>query len=178
MHLSWSHKLFLKINAQIGTYPRLDRIMYFCGFWLIGVMALSLLILFVVLFFESTHWALSVIKIFCAVGVLSYSMSYFIAFLWPHKRPLKELPLVKNLFHPLGNWKSFPSDHTIAATVFALVAFFATGSWILGIYFGTGALLVALGRVYGGVHYPRDIVGGALIAVLSFVTVLFILYTQ
>lgn len=178
MKLSWSHKLFLRINSQIGKYPWLDRIMYFCGFWLIGVMAASFVVVLGFIFFQNKSWGMTNTKVFLAVTCLSYLMSYFIAMLWPHERPIKELPQVKNLFKTLGTWKSFPSDHTIAVTVFALVAMFATGSVWISMYFVVGAVLVALGRVYGGVHYPRDILGGASIATVAFCTIIFLLYTQ
>ena len=178
MKLSWSHKIFLKINSHIGQRPRLDRFMYFCGFWLIWIDGALFFAVLTFVYTKNFHWGVTSLKVFLATTVLSYLMSYFVALLWPHARPVKELPQVKNLFKTLGNWKSFPSDHTIAVTIFSLIAFFASGSWIIGIIFFLLALFVAFGRVYGGVHYPRDIVGGGVVALLAFALVVIILYTQ
>ena len=60
-----------------------------------------------------------------------------------------------------GPGKSFPSSHAVnnfaVATLFAWS--FPSGRW----YFFGWATLVALSRPAVGVHYPSDILGGALI---------------
>jgi undecaprenyl-diphosphatase len=63
---------------------------------------------------------------------------------------------------------AFPSGHSTAA--FAL----AVSIWLhdkkIGAIYMVSALLVALGRILANVHYPLDIVVGALIGTLSSVT--------
>lgn len=53
----------------------------------------------------------------------------------------------------LENWSSFASDP--ATFMFAIAAGF----------FGLVGALVALGRVFVGIHYPSDILAGALIGI-------------
>ncbi len=171
MKLSWSHKLFLRINKTLGKRPFLDKIMYFCGQWLIGAMAVASA-LFAVTFLEKNQlWVVSILA--AVTFLLAYGISYTIAFLFKHPRPIVELPHVKELITPMKTWKSFPSDHTIAATLFAIFSWYATSSLFIFIIMLFAAFSVMAGRVYCGVHYPRDILGGIVVALFSTAFVIF-----
>jgi undecaprenyl-diphosphatase len=60
-------------------------------------------------------------------------------------------------------WSSFPSD--VAGMMFS----FATGFWfaskLWGSLFGVFSVFALLARVYFGIHYPGDVVVGALIGI-------------
>ncbi len=65
----------------------------------------------------------------------------------------------------LDGWSSFPSDHAALAFGLATGLFFISRP--LGLAAGLYALLViSLPRVYAGLHYPSDILGGALLGIL------------
>src|SRR3989338_11666255 len=187
MHLSWSHKLFFKINAQVGKRPWLDGVMIFCAKHLIFIMAIVWWLSLVPVdwspepgteffgprLFRLWEFDLAYVGVEVLVALV---VSYVIGFLWKHQRPIVELPEVKELFRPLTTWKSFPSDHTLIAFLIAFnsIEIGNSGrdySMAWGIAFVISAVLVAIGRVYAGVHYPRDIVGGVLVA--SIVILLF-----
>ena len=66
----------------------------------------------------------------------------------------------------LQGHSAFPSDH--AALAFSLAA----GMWFVSRFAGTlllaqAALLICLPRVYLGLHYPTDILGGALLGIVA-----------
>ncbi len=170
MKLTINQKIFLKINARLGKRPWLDRVMYFCGQWLIFIFAIFTCGALLFDMHRTSSWY---VIIFCAIAfVCAFGLSYLVAVLFPHQRPIKELEHVKTLIHPLGTWKSFPSDHTIAATIFALTivsVFDETDFELWSLFSLPIAVAVMFGRIYSGVHYPRDILGGIIFAVCGII---------
>ncbi|PLX26482.1 hypothetical protein C0581_04440 [Candidatus Parcubacteria bacterium] len=161
MKLSWSHKLFLKINAHIGKNKFFDAVAYVCAIFLIYILGAMVLGWGAFILFESSPDQFDyLIKLLLTAHVFAIGISYILAVIWPHRRPRAELENIKNVFRTIETWKSFPSDHT---TISCLLAFIAI---IVGVPVWFGALLVILAlivgsaRVYCGVHYPRDIIGG------------------
>ena len=80
--------------------------------------------------------------------------------------------VIPHLFHGSG-WYSYPSGHSmLAPIVFGLAAVFWSTPWrssprrrALVIVAGALAITIAFSRVYVGVHYPSDVVGGLLLGV-------------
>ena len=170
MKLSWSHKLFLKINNQVGKRPALDNFMRFCAKHLIYFLSLAVLLW---IFFQSPE-ILRHIIIAIMTLVITYLFSQLVGLLVKKPRPTVELPQIKQIIQVLTLRKSFPSDHTMISflLVFLIIIFGAPiFFWIVLLLV---ACLVAIGRIYVGVHYPRDILGGIVLAVLS-ATVVYII---
>jgi undecaprenyl-diphosphatase len=74
---------------------------------------------------------------------------------------------------PLSQF-SFPSTHTAAA--FAMAIGLLSGNTRIGLWAVVLALLVGLGRVLVGVHYPTDILAGAVVGALAFSFVRYLHY--
>jgi len=86
-------------------------------------------------------------------------------------RPCWELNNI-NLLVPCGAGKSFPSNHSANNFGAAIVlTYFFRQKWY---YYYFAALLVALSRVFIGVHYPFDILGGAALGSIIGVCVIFL----
>ncbi len=154
----WTTQSFITINSHVGKWPVVDRLMIFAAhylvFLLLGVLA--------VVWYKSES-LLEHAWTYGYVFFLSLVVSYTIAFFWRQPRPVKQLPYMTVLIQTCGTWKSFPSDHAIAATILG-VAGWQMFSGVTAILFAVCALLIAVSRVWVGVHYPRDIVGGIFLA--------------
>ncbi len=104
------------------------------------------------------------LKALASVAV-ALGLSYLCGALWPHPRPF--VIGLGHVFFAHKPTSSFPSNHTIiiAAFAFALILDRRWAGW--GWLALAGALLVGTSRVYLGVHFPLDIVGGLLLAPLA-----------
>ncbi|HIZ71378.1 MAG TPA: phosphatase PAP2 family protein [Candidatus Atopostipes pullistercoris] len=80
----------------------------------------------------------------------------------PRPYEVKEIdPIIKK--ETKGN--SFPSRHVFSAFVIATTLYFISKP--LGILLMIAGFLLAVLRVIGGVHFPRDVIVGAIIGIVS-----------
>ncbi len=82
-------------------------------------------------------------------------------------------PFVTFNFAPLADNKpdlSFPSRHATLMAVIAFSYFYFKSKW--SYLFLTLMALVGISRIYVGVHYPIDILGGFLVSLVSIIIVL------
>lgn len=138
---------------QTLAYPWLDGVMVIlttAGFG--GLPGLGLL-----LFFKKPSQrrvGLAIVVAFGAALALALIFQYLA---W---RPRPE---AARLLWPVPNFPSYPSGHATAAFAVAVVIGLARQQlrwWGPAL---TGAALIAISRVYLGVHYPSDILGGAIL---------------
>ncbi len=100
-----------------------------------------------------------------AVGVASTLLYKFIKSKTLRPRPYNVYPSIVCNGNPLDQF-SFPSGHTLHAVAFSIVAvaYFPALIWLVLPF----SLLVGLSRPILGLHYPSDVLAGALIgAVLA-----------
>jgi undecaprenyl-diphosphatase len=97
--------------------------------------------------------------------VVSYALGLFAGAIHAESRPFTAHPQVHPLIahHP---GQAFPSDHSTAAFAIALVVL-AFLSRRIGVLLLAAAALIGFSRVYVGVHYPADILGSLVVAVLG-----------
>lgn len=60
--------------------------------------------------------------------------------------------------------KSFPSRHVFSTFIIAMTLYYVSS--LVGIALMTIGVIIAVIRVLGGVHFPRDVIVGALVGIL------------
>lgn len=159
--MKWSTNLFLKINGLLGKNRWLDAFGRAGAEWAIVAAGAWYITACFLAFKEPGQIFYAGLFLIIAFGV-AWTVNFGLWLLTKEVRPHLKIPESKYLFWPASNEKSFPSDHTMVAF---LIFFFAVilqlpGSFALLVL----ALWVAWGRVYAGVHYPHDVIGGAVVA--------------
>lgn len=107
-------------------------------------------------------------------GMIASLVALLVSRVLSHVLPFRPRPMHNPELHfqtPYGQssdilltWSSFPSDH--AAVYFALAVCLYFVSRRLGIFAMCWALFVtSLPRIYLGIHYPTDIIAGAMIGI-------------
>ncbi len=112
-------------------------------------------------------------KLACGSALASAALALLanqaVALVWNRDRPYATHPDA-TLFGARSHDPSFPSDHASAAFAIA-VAVFLYDRLVGGIFIAAAAA-IAIGRVVTGVHYPADVVAGALVgAAVAFLVV-------
>ena len=154
MNLDWN--LFLAINQFAGHWLLLDAAAKF--------FAADAFVMFAVLL--AALWLLPAAvgvrrarqkRVINAVGALL--TAHFIGVFFYRARPFVAHGVTQLIAHPSDS--SFPSDHTTLAFTLIVALWFSLGRtrWL---WVAWGALIGAA-RVFVGVHYPTDVLGGALL---------------
>ena len=104
-----------------------------------------------------------ILEVLVAVILSRFLITEIIRFFYNRPRPFQEAFVYQLFSHDPGY--AFPSGH--AAFFFALAAaiFLYHKGW--GSLFFAAAFLISISRVIAGIHWPSDILAGALIGVVS-----------
>jgi membrane-associated phospholipid phosphatase len=125
------------------------------------------LVLFVVLAAAGFWWTRSWARSLWVPGamVMAFVLSSLIKLAFGEQRPCRVLSVghIAVACPPLGDY-AFPSNHAVLAGAAAMAVW--TLDRRLGVLAAVNALLIAVARVYIGVHYPHDVVAGLLLGVL------------
>lgn len=155
-------KTFLWINGLVGRWHPLDAVMRMLVNDYFMMLLISFLLL--VMWFAGRNVAhrttLQVAVLQAALGIVVSGLVVKLVYVWwDRPRPFDYLPVKMLFYEPVD--PSFPAKP--AAVAFAA----AVGIWLGSRKAGSIALVLAslfsVARVYAGVHFPGDVIGGAIL---------------
>ena len=157
--LIWNHGLFLLINGF--NTPLFDVIL---GVWtgLGDGLVITVLVLMVMLF--QFRLGLAAATALIVASLITQILKRTLEF----PRPPAVFENIHLLGHSLHNY-SFPSGHSTTCGVMALLALFIWKKRKIAWAVFAAFMIAAYGRIYGGVHFPLDVVVGLAIGMLVMV---------
>jgi len=152
--------LFNLVNGLAGRWAWLDYFSIFCAEYL-GYILLFVLALFLAVNFKK-YWKM-VFEALVAAFVTRFIIAEAVRFIWFRARPF-----VAENFIPLINQSpkeaSFPSGHATLFFAISTIVYFYNKK--VGIFFFIASFFIIIARVFVGVHWPSDILAGAILGIL------------
>jgi undecaprenyl-diphosphatase len=152
-----NYHLFQLINARAGSNDSLDDVLEWAANWLIYVMA-GLAVVPMLMALRAGRRA-DLVRVVVSLP-LAFAVGQLVAMGSDEVRPFQTHVVHQLIPHDSGG--SLPSDHATAAfaVAFAIGAFLSV-RW--GVALSVLAAVIGFARVWAGIHYPGDILAGAVI---------------
>lgn len=147
--------LFQQINNLAGKSLYLDTF----GIFFAEYFGYILVMLVFLVFWKKRK---AILQSFSA-AIFAIGIVELIRWFWPRPRPFVEYDV--NLILNKIDQPAFPSGH--AAFFFALSTVVYFYNKKAGIGFFVASFLISISRVFGGVHWPTDILAGVLVGIFS-----------
>jgi len=161
--LGIDQNILVRLNEFfVGKNPFLDKVLIFFGIYFIYTLPVILVLLWFLVKKEQRALAFSFAGMLLSWFVITKSI---VPAIWFRPRPDLDLIGAKEILFHRPDY-SFPSDHATAlfAITFGLYlfGFKKAANWFL-VY----SIIICFARVVIGVHFPLDIVAGALSGLIS-----------
>ncbi|BBH24122.1 undecaprenyl-diphosphatase [Paenibacillus baekrokdamisoli] len=149
------YKVFEAINGLAGRLPWVDAIMEFIAKDTEYLFYIAIVIYWFTRREDHRRMVVQALISACA----AFGTSMILSHLFYRDRPFVAHRVIQLISHPIN--ASFPSDHAIGAFVIA------TSIWLFrkrdGYIWLAIAACIAFSRIWTGVHYPLDVISGAVI---------------
>jgi undecaprenyl-diphosphatase len=154
-------QIFLLINNAAGRWPVLDWLMIFCAVYLMWVLVIVLLVLVAR---NYARWRDAALVAIVSAGVARLVIAEIIKRAHYVARPF--LTVVEtHLLIAKDLESSFPSGHTIFTFALATGVYLYNKKW--GGWYLLLACLVGFARIFAGIHWPSDVLVGAVLGIVT-----------
>ncbi len=161
--------IFQWLNGFAGASPALDMLIRFCAVYLWYVMvggALGVVLIPCIKDFKNFRHACGDLLLYAlsAAVIARFVVTEFIRVVYERARPFEVVEGTRQLVeHSAG--AAFPSGH--ASFVFAIAAAVAAYYPKTGALFFAAATAIAVARVAAGIHWPSDVLAGAIVGIAT-----------
>lgn len=154
--------MFEFFNSWAGRSRIFDALIVFFGQYFVYILVATLIL----------WWFINTDKIksrqaltmaFFSFVIARFGVTEIIRAIFPRQRPYLAHQVVQLI--PKGIEPSFPSGHATALFAIAMAVYFYNkklGYWLFAV-----AAVVSVARVIAGVHYPSDILAGAVVGIIT-----------
>jgi undecaprenyl-diphosphatase len=152
-----NQEVFLAINGLAGKSHLVDGV----GVFLAGKFIYLFGLIILALWFKKTFRN----RVYLAIASAFVSRVIIVEFIKRivnYPRPYETVPGIHQLLADNEHGMSFPSGHTVIFFAFAFAFYGTRFFWPFLIF----AVLGSLARIFVGVHYPADILVGAIIGAI------------
>jgi undecaprenyl-diphosphatase len=156
---SIDHFLFQTINQYAFKWLWLDILGVFLANYLVYLIVIFLL-LFLLRF--KKYWEM-VLKALISAVFARFIIVEIIRLIYPRQRPFIAKSI--NLLVDKLNQLAFPSGHAAFCFGLATIVYFYNKKIGILLFFASG--LISISRVFVGIHWPTDILAGALVGIFS-----------
>ncbi len=156
--IDWS--LFHSLNSSLQGHDTIaDALASFVDTWAVPVFVLAFFALWLLDRPGSpSRWKVAVLSGLASAAV-GLATSQVINHIWERTRPADAHPADTLLLVPASHDPSFPSEHAVASFAIAFSVLFVGGR-IAGALFLAYASVLSASRIFVGLHYPGDVLGG------------------
>lgn len=147
--------IFQQINSLAGANNYLDDLAVFFAKYLIYILIAAVFLLFL------KRWK-AIFQSLAAAFLAKFIIIDLIKFLWERPRPYLENNVNQILEY---SGASFPSGHTAVAFALAYIVYRCNKK--TGILFFIASFLIAVSRIFVGIHWPSDVLAGVVIGIFS-----------
>ena len=152
--------IFQYLNSFALKYLWLDTLAVFFAKYL-GWVLIGILILFLIKNFRK-YWKTAGTAFISAI-LARYVITEIIRWIWLRPRPFAAGQV--NLLLPHSANGSFPSGHAAFFFALSLTVYFYNKK--AGLLFFAASCLISFSRVFSGLHWPSDILGGAVVGLFA-----------